>query len=1157
MAKLTTETQTAVTDAAILLAAVGELAALAAGPSLGEGALSEVAHLDLYLGRLEWVSERAGDLGYPGLQEACLLFQEKIQARRASGAGQDDSLPGALAAWPELMRRYLQQPPGTGGTQALVDYLALPIWAEPLAPDEMDILQAVLRDDREQAAVDRGDEPGAAMDDGPQGSESAESPTDAGPAVAPGLMDTAGSTLVPEPSEEDLSPQIRELIAVLLEEIPLMEESLAGLLEAEVAAEGAPPEGRGEACEIYADYLERFGAAAESVGFAGLGQVVARMRENLGLLALQSHAFNAAEMDLLAAWSGYAGAYLNAPYQASTCQELLAWLQAPDWPQPLSAEQAQVLLPLLQAPSVAETELDEAVEVRPQIAALDQVSLDLPEDVNPELLDALLQEMPGQTQTFSAAIQNLIAGGSLEDVNTAQRTAHTLKGAANTVGIRGLANLTHHIEDILVALAKHQALPTQALAATLMGASDCLEAMSEALCGIGAPPDHAQAVLQEILDWANRIDREGLPPADPAGIAPADGAAAAAGPVVLPTTVERVGDHPRPATLDAPEPARGRVATGLVDDLLRLGGETIILSGQVHEQVRRIEAQLRAMQAEFTRLQQLGGDLERLIDIQNLNSDRHRPQAHAEFDALEMDQYNDLHSVSRMLVEAATDAHQIGGIVTAQMQRLDQTLLTQERLHRETQEKVLSARMVPIKTLVSRLQRGVRQTCRLTGKQVELHVRGADTLMDSEVLNGLIEPLMHVLRNAVDHGIEAHALRSAVGKPEQGTIWLDFLREGNRVLVRCRDDGVGLDLAAIRRAAEERGLLRPGSAATEEELTNLLLLPGFSTRSEVTQTSGRGMGLDVVYAHVLSRGGSLTLKSEAGKGSTTELQLPVSLISTHAVLARLRGRVVAIADRGIEQILHGEDGQARSLGDQPIFQVGQRLYPLKHLDEILQLPPDPRLGPRAPLPVLLVKDRSGITAITVQEVVAGIDLVVKELGHYVPRLPGIIGATILGDGTVTPVLDLPELLNSAHRPVGQAIAAGVATEAKREARHLPLALVVDDSLSARRALVQVMEDAGYEVRAARDGLEAVERITEKRPDIVLADMEMPRMNGIELTTHLRARPETADLPLIMISSRSTAKHRQQAAAAGVNVYLTKPFLDDELLEQVTALRGRT
>jgi chemosensory pili system protein ChpA (sensor histidine kinase/response regulator) len=191
----------------------------------------------------------------------------------------------------------------------------------------------------------------------------------------------------------------------------------------------------------------------------------------------------------------------------------------------------------------------------------------------------------------------------------------------------------------------------------------------------------------------------------------------------------------------------------------------------------------------------------------------------------------------------------------------------------------------------------------------------------------------------------------------------------------------------------------------------------------------------------------------------------------------------------------------------------------------------------------------------VQEVLAGTDLVVKDLGRYVQRLPGIVGATILGDGAVTPVLDLPELVGGARKALGHAVNA-LADEAEQEARRLPMALVVDDSLSARRALVQVMQDAGYEVREARDGLEAVDIVAGKRPDIVLADMEMPRMNGIELTFHLRARPETADLPVIMITSRSTAKHRQQAETAGVNAYLTKPFLDDELLDHVAALQGQ-
>ena len=958
------------------------------------------------------------------------------------------------------------------------------------------------------------------------------------------------------PYEQELPPQVLELVAVLLEELPLMEEPLQHLLQAEMCAQEAPA-GRAEACEVYTDYLERFAEAAEAVGFSALQQVVASMRENLSLLAAQSRAFTPGEIDLLAAWSGHASAYLQAPYSAAACRGLIEWLRAPDWPLPLAAEEAQTLVSLLQAPILPDAELEEAVEPRPAQAAPEDVSLALPDDVNTELVDALLQELPAQTQTFSEAIANLIAGGSLDDVNIAQRTAHTLKGAGNTVGVTGLATLTHHLEDILVALAKQKALPAPALALSLMNAADCLEAMSEALCGVGETPDNAQEVLQEVLDWANHIDREGLPAAGDAA-APGLVTTSAAEPQPgAPRAEVAPEDSPQKPQGQAQSPAaRKQVATELVDDLLRLGGETIILSGQVHEQVRRIEERMRAMQAEFERLRQLGGDLERLIDIRDLSTDRRQQRDSSDFDPLEMDQYSELHTTSRMLVEAATDARQLGGMVTEQLQRLDTILLTQERLNRETQETVLSARMVPIKTHVSRLERSVRQTCRLTGKQAQLHVSGADTLMDGEVLSELIDPLMHILRNAVDHGIESPVQRSAAGKPDSGNLWLAFTREGNNILVRCRDDGAGFDYAAIRRAAESRGLLEPGQAVSEEDLQDMLLMPNFSTRSQVTQTSGRGVGLDVVYSHVVGHGGSMTLKSDTGTGSTIALRLPVSLVSTHALLVRLRGQVIAIADRGIEQILHAADGKERKLGDQVTLQVGQQLYPVKPLDEILGLAPDPRSSQRAPTPVLLVRDRTGITAVPVQEVMAGTDLVVKEFGRYVPRMPGIVGATILGDGAVTPVLDLPELMSGIRRPARQAESAAAAGGVEHEAQRLPVALVVDDSLSARRALAQVMQDAGYEVRTARDGLEAVEIAQARRPDIVLADMEMPRMNGIELTSHLRARPDTADLPVIMITSRSSAKHRRQAEDAGVNVYLTKPFLDDQLLDHVATLRGQ-
>ena len=1351
-----------------LLGALGAFPDVPAKGGKKSGWKHDIGFLQRYLKELERLCDIAGERGYVGLQTACMVFQENVQALLEHEIELDETMRGALGDWPELIRSYLEAPLSPDVSKLLTNHLQLPVWDEPLPQEDAEMISLLLQDEAaedgfetdtldafseqdtaqdtdrlrdrdeglnldsafdenpvqeeaiaffqggevaldqdtelaEDAAVDEVassdqavepdedaaldavaaleesatldedeashdsieafedvaalDEAGipdevaasdeaaaidgvaaldeattrdedAAVDDAVAAfadvavfDEAATLDEDAtlGHAVAASediaafegaatldqdaaldevaAFDESDATVVdamldegsvfdpvavaadapvaedqpplapeqPEPAfNKELPPEILELVEVLLEELPFMEEPLAKLFEIEPEQN---PEGWEAAVEVFGDYLDRFGEATEAVGFLGLQQAVGLMRENLGLLALQGRALTPDEQDLLAAWTGTAMAYLSAPYDAAACQPLVDWLQAPEWPLPLPEEEAAPLLSLLQAPDLPEIEAAEA-EARAEQATPEDVSLELPEEVNTELLDALLQELPSQTETFSEAIQNLIGGGSIEDVNVAQRMAHTLKGAANTVGVTGLATLTHHLEDILVALAKQQALPTRPLALSLMGAADCLEGMGEALCGIGEPPDNAQAVLQEVLDWTNRIDREGLPAQDEA--APSAAAEARTTEPAPSAGDDRIAEGQpsaspvepaqQPQQQSQPAASRAKVSTSLVDDLLRLGGESIIQSGQVHEQVRKIDERMHAMQEAFERLQRLGGELERLIDISDLSTDRRGHDETTEFDSLEMDQYSELHTTSRMLVETATDARQMGGMVTNQLQQLDAMLLTQERLNRDTQEKVLSARMVPVKTVVPRLQRSVRQTCRLTGKHVELHINGAETLMDSEVLKHLIDPLMHVLRNAVDHGIESPEARSSAGKPNSGNIRLEFQREGNNILVRCRDDGSGFDYPAIRRAAESRGLLQPGEEASEEELRNLLLTPNFSTRSEVTQTSGRGVGLDVVYSHVLAHGGALALKSEAGKGSTAELRLPVSLISTHALLVRARRQVMAVSDRGIERILHAGDGEQRVIGDQVTFQVDNQIYPLRKLDDILGLAPDRRSGERGPMPVLLVRDRSGVTAVPVQEVLAGTDLVVKEFGRYVPPLPGIVGATILGDGAVTPVLDLPELMSGVRGKARSSIAVAAETatdkDHEQESPPLPLALVVDDSLSARRALAQVMTDAGYEVREARDGHEAVQIVQGRRPEVVLADMEMPRMNGIELTSHLRARPETMDLPVIMITSRSTAKHRHQAEEAGVNVYLTKPFLDDELLDHVARLRGQ-
>jgi chemotaxis protein histidine kinase CheA/CheY-like chemotaxis protein len=593
-----------------------------------------------------------------------------------------------------------------------------------------------------------------------------------------------------------------------------------------------------------------------------------------------------------------------------------------------------------------------------------------------------------------------------------------------------------------------------------------------------------------------------------------------------------------------------------VDDVLRLVGESIILTGQVQERIRKTIAQTRAVMGQNRLFQQLTSELEQLVDIRNVSSPLSKSMQRSDFDPLELEQYNELNTVTHRLVEAATDARELGRAIEDNLAALDALLVDQGRLHRDNQEAVLRTRMVPIQTVVPRLQRSVRQTCRLVDKEAELVVHGADTLMDSNVLNDMVDPLMHILRNAVDHGIEPPDRRKRLGKPPVGRIELGFGREGNNIAVRCQDDGTGLDLAAIRRTAAERGLLTADQSLTDDELARLILLPGFSTRDETTQTSGRGIGMDMVYSRLLDMKGSLRIQTQTGKGCLMELRLPVTLISTHALLLRQRDQMVALSDHGIEQILYSGIGTIQKLGTVTTYRLGDEVYELTSLDTLLNLPPDPRARGRAVPPVLLVREETGaIRAVLVQEIVDSRDLVVKNLGQYLPRLNGIVGATILGDGSVAPVLDLPELLRTPAISQPALTATRAATPAA-PTLHRQFVLAVDDSLSARRSLAQFAQDAGFEVRTARDGLEAIEIIKGKRPDLVLADLEMPRMNGLELTAHLRANQATHEMPVIMITSRSTEKHRREAEAMGVNVYLTKPFVEDELLGHIHRLLRR-
>jgi chemotaxis protein histidine kinase CheA/ActR/RegA family two-component response regulator len=931
---------------------------------------------------------------------------------------------------------------------------------------------------------------------------------------------------------EPVSKTAQELVNLLLIQIEQVRAHLQGIVIGEKTAMLAGLQQAGEE-------LDRLVNTTKTVGFKGLGKICKHIGRNIQLFLAQIGLFQAEQLKLLLDWLVQAQAYLSAFNDSNAAQNIVAGLDNKLWALPLPSEELAIIVQQIQ--SEGSSVGDQSESSRIEVATDADVSLALPSDVNQELLELLLQELPVYTQQFSEAVQRLQLSGSEQDVEVAQRIAHTLKGSANTVGVKGIAALTHHLEDILIACSRAQKLPGPALANSLINASDCLESMSEALLGFSAPPRDAKAVLQDILDWANRFDKGELPDRESDAML-TDGKSI--------TGEEEGSEQAAHAPL---QPTMVRVAADKIENLFRLSGESIILNSQAQESIRRMKKQLQDMHLQFGLLKQLGSELEQLIDVKNLMG-RTVAITSPDFDALEMDQYNELHTASRRMAEAAVDAREIGLDISTEMDKINEVMEQQQQLVIEAQEVAMQTRLVPVSSIAPRLQRCLRQTCRLTGKQSELVFTGENLLIDGDTLNALIDPLLHILRNAIDHGIENEQDRIASNKPKKGQINIEFGREGNTLLVRCQDDGRGLDFEAIRTAAEKRGIIEPGEAISETELQRFILRPNFSTRDVTTQTSGRGVGIGAVFSQIKAMGGSLTMESEPNLGMTIELSIPLPLSLTYVLLVNVGQHRVTIANKGIIQIHYSGEMELITANNQEKLLIDGKTYSLVKLDKLLRFQRQPKHDGHYGA-ILLVQNEDKTTAVLVDSIVDTRDVVIKSMGSYLGKIPGYIGATIFGDGSVKPVIDLPELLRATSRTINSLYLESediVEPEIK-----LPTVLVVDDSLSQRRALEQLLTDAGYKVCTARDGIEAIELLPQVKPDLVLTDLEMPRMNGIELTAHIRAQFNETRLPVIMATSRTTLKHRQLAEKAGIDFYFTKPVRDEELLMKMQLLMEGT
>jgi chemotaxis protein histidine kinase CheA/ActR/RegA family two-component response regulator len=968
--------------------------------------------------------------------------------------------------------------------------------------------------------------------------------------------------------------KLNDLIEALAGEIVGVQPALERLLDLLASADADDPAFM-DALDQYTSQTQRMGEAAEMAGFPGLQLVCAHVVENTLLAPTLPVAQRGALTEFLRNWPMLIVYYLRNLADPSAAAGVVDHLVHA--PSPLADDQALKIAHMLGSiDGQVQSTFGSGEPARPILATAEDVALVMPEDVDQKLIEGFFAEAPDQARYLVQLAGNIVSGdGDSSDLIAAKRVVHTLKGSGAIIGLRGLASLGHNLEDILEHFERKGSDVAKPAADALLDAAYCLEQMVGYVMGADDFPDQAQSVLQNVLDLANRIDRgESLDVATkrvtnravprPADAEPDAQAAAPRDAAPRPASAKSAGaDAPtaNPVVTASPTAAL-RVSVERVDELFRVSGEVSVHTAAMEARMKVLADSARTLLAQNLRVQKRLFELETVVDVRALTM-RTRGQGTGgaadgpKFDPLEMDQYSELHSTAHALMEEAADARALASRLEEEIARTMTVQMKQQRLSKDLQHLVISTRMTEVGVLASRLQRNVRSTCQATGKQAELILRGADTLIDSDVLNRLADPLLHMLRNAVDHGLELPAQRKAAGKSETGRILLTFSRQGQQVVLQCKDDGRGLDHAAIRRRAVERGLLQPDQAASDEELARMILMSGFSTRQTINELSGRGVGLDVVREWAAAMNGSIKVSSKTGEGCLIELRFAASLSTVQALIVEAAGQRFALPSVQIERAVPRGVGSFERHADRLVYRhtdkSGPKVHPAVLLAGLAGLPHD-AAAPLENFDAVIVRIDDKIHSLAVERLIDSREVLVKNPGRYAKHVRGVAGLSILGDGSIAVNLDLPQLLSQDARqalPVQDAGSVNSSMSARETADSaVASVLIVDDALSVRNSLLQMVQDAGYRAETARDGVEAVDALTAFKPDLVLTDLEMPNMNGIELTSHIRGREDMKDLPVIMITSRSQEKHRRMAEQAGVSSYLTKPYNDAELLRTI-------
>ena len=780
-------------------------------------------------------------------------------------------------------------------------------------------------------------------------------------------------------------------------------------------------------------------------------------------------------------------------------------------------------------------------------------AIDVADVIDPDLFSIFEEEAGELLPQLGGALRQWVARpdnrGARDEV---LRALHTLKGSARLAGALRLGEMSHRMESEIEEFGLEGVQPSNLEA--LLQRLDAMQANLDQLRASGG--GQAESGMAPLADAATQ---QALVP-DQTQATPAPGATPA-GTSSAPRTAIALPATSTLAPIRQASNQAVRVRSQLLDRLVNQAGEVMITRSRLEAELKQLRASLTDLSGNLDRLRSQLRDIELQAESQMQSRLAQSKDTAAGFDPLEFDRFTRVQELTRMMAESVNDVATVQRNLQRTVEATEDDLIAQARQTRELQRDLLRTRMVEFEGISDRLYRVVRQASKETGKQVKLDITGGSIEMDRGVLDRMTPAFEHLLRNCVAHGVETPEARAKAGKEPTGTIVIGLSHEGNDVSVQFEDDGAGLDIARIREKAMQQGMLQPGQELSDQDAANLIFMPGFSTASQVTELAGRGIGMDVVRSEVNALGGRIETRTQAGKGTSFKLVLPLTTAVTQVVMIRSGTLSIGVPANLVELVRRAPAKEVQQAYNTGTYEFGGETLPFFWSGALLQASQRSAEPQGKTLPVVIFRSAAQRIALHVDEVLGNQEVVVKNLGPQLARLPGLAGMTVLASGAVVLIYN-PVALTTVYGDVARRLSAdnaqpevlehaGLRLPALApEVPQIPLVMVVDDSITVRRVTQRLLQREGYRVVLAADGLQALAKLAEERPAVVLSDIEMPRMDGFDLARNIRGDTRLAKLPIIMITSRIAEKHREHARELGVDHYLGKPYSEEELLSLV-------